>query len=130
MRPRFLVAASLALLGTAPFIATHAQLLNPFPYSTGRGLRQDDVNMVLDLSNQINAAHPAPKSPMRWTNPASGNSGTIALVRSFQSDGMPCNLLRYRFNLRHPSRHSTYRMGWCQTPDGEWKTNGQSTIPQ
>lgn len=122
MRSKAIVLPVLALLSAAPLTATHAQLVNPFPYSSaGRGLSKSDIAMVIAVSNRINAAEPAPTSPESWTNPATGNSGTVTFVRKFQSAGMPCNTLRYRFSFRHPPRRSTYVAGWCQTPDGEWK---------
>ncbi len=125
MRSRYLVAFGLALLGTAPIVATHAQLLNPFPFSRNarHDLSQSDIAKVMDLSNQINAA-PGSKAPKNWSNPETGNSGTVAFVKSFQSDAMPCNTLRYSFSVKHRPRHRTYLMNWCQTPDGAWKTKG------
>ncbi len=125
MRSRYLVASGLALLGTAPFLATHAQLLNPFPFSRNErhDLRQSDMAKVMDLSNQINAA-PGSKTPKGWSNAETGNSGTVAFVKNFQSDAMPCNTLRYTFSRGHRAQHRTYVMNWCRTPDGAWKTKG------
>ena len=58
----------------------------------------------------------------KWSNPQSGNSGKIALVRKFTRNGQQCETLDYRLmTKRTPAGPEHYRLSSCLQPDGQWR---------
>jgi surface antigen len=58
----------------------------------------------------------------KWSNPQSGNSGKIALVRKFTRNGQQCETLDYRLTTqRRATRPEHYRLSSCLQPDGQWR---------
>ena len=108
------------LTGTAGVVTPAlAQQFPPFGSRLGPGLRGDDLKIVADVTNQLNAA--GTKDSEGWSNPQTGTSGTVTLVRGFQRNGMACHEIKYRFNFVRPSRQQNYTLDWCRTPSGEWR---------
>lgn len=118
MRPAILLAC--LLTGTAG-VATSAlaQQFPPFGSRLGPGLRGNDLQIVMDVTNQLNTA--GIKESEGWSNPATGTSGTVTLVRGFQRQGMACHEIRYDFNFVRPARQQRFTLDWCHTPAGEWR---------
>jgi surface antigen len=57
-----------------------------------------------------------------WKGPESKNSGSVRLLRIFQTGGMPCSRLRYDIRFAGGGRsNQNYMINWCKTPNGEWK---------
>ncbi len=119
MAARIAVLPACLLLGVA--IAPFAYAQNFAPLGTGLGplLKGDDLSIVGNVSAALNAAGTA--GSKHWSNPKTGTSGTITLIRDFRGAGMACHELKYLFNLTHPTRHRTYTLNWCRIPSGEWK---------
>lgn len=111
-------AALLFLLGTS---ASHAQI-NPFRGARqGQGLDKADVNMLSDTAVQLNDASPLRVGDTKnWSNPDSGNSGVVKLVRIFKSRGMACHALRYDLSFKQRRAGQSYTFDWCRTGAG-WK---------
>ncbi|HEV2336525.1 MAG TPA: RT0821/Lpp0805 family surface protein [Stellaceae bacterium] len=58
----------------------------------------------------------------RWTNPASGHSGTITLLSKSVRRAMPCEQIEYRIMSSKPGEQSErYVFHSCRLPDGTWK---------
>jgi surface antigen len=57
----------------------------------------------------------------QWSNPKSGNNGTITVLQSFEKSGMTCRKMRYVIHLAKRTGPRTYTVNWCKTPSGEWK---------
>ena len=116
--------AFLVMLGTAcalPPVA-HAQL-NPFRSSRiGSGLSQEDLNALGDASRRLYTQDSVANGASdTWSNPKSGNSGTVTVVDSFQRQGNACHKLRYNIRLKVRPGTRTYMLNWCHLPDGSWK---------
>jgi surface antigen len=64
----------------------------------------------------------APGSTAAWSNPASGNSGTVRLLDVFHRQGRRCEHIEYR-NIPAEKARPTERlvMTSCLQPDGSWK---------
>ncbi|MGA9864962.1 MAG: RT0821/Lpp0805 family surface protein [Acetobacteraceae bacterium] len=107
------------LLAAAIAPAARAQQFPPFGSRLGPGLKGDDLAIVTDATGAMNAA--GSRGSRHWSNPKTGTSGTITLVRDFRSAGMACHEFRYLLRFTHPTRHQTYTLDWCRTADGEWK---------
>ena len=60
-----------------------------------------------------------------WTNPASGHSGTITLLRRFARQGMACEEIEYRIMTAQPmERPERFVFNSCRLPNGSWKLVG------
>ncbi len=112
-------AALLFLLGTS---ASHAQI-SPFRGARqGQGLDKADVNMLSGTATQLNDASPLRVGDTKdWSNPDSGNSGVVKLMRVFKSRGTACHTLRYDLSFKQPrATGRSYTFDWCKTNAG-WK---------
>jgi len=60
-----------------------------------------------------------------WSNPDSGNSGTVTLVNSFPSQGRECRRVRYLIKPGPQqasfAQTTTYVLTNCRLADGTWK---------
>jgi surface antigen len=110
-------AASIFLLGTS---VSYAQF-NPFSSARrGQSLNNTDVNMLFETAKELNDAQAVHIGDAKgWSNPDSGNSGTVKIVRLFKSGSLDCHSLRY--DLAYKDKTSrTYTADWCRT-DAGWK---------
>lgn len=57
----------------------------------------------------------------RWSNPNSGNHGSVTVLQSFTRAAMPCRLVRYDVHLRSRRGMRSYTLDWCRTDTGAWK---------
>ena len=125
MRPRLLrcLAAALAVCVLLPTVA-QAQVI-PFRGSRGPNLSAEDSQLLFESVARLNAAEPSQAGRFEaWSNPQTNSSGTSTVVRVFHSGGMVCHLVRHHIVVagRPPGRD--YRLTWCRTSIGEWKTKG------
>lgn len=65
-----------------------------------------------------------------WSNPESGNSGTVTLLDRFASQGRDCRRVKY-FVKPGPSQPAsvipaTYELTTCRLADGSWKLDNQA----
>jgi surface antigen len=56
-----------------------------------------------------------------WSNPQSGNGGSVTVVQSFTKSEMPCRKVRYDVHLRSRRGMRSYTVNWCKTATGDWK---------
>jgi surface antigen len=57
-----------------------------------------------------------------WSNPDSGNYGTMTLVRKYSVNGRPCESIGYTLATRKmPVAPEHYRLNSCLQPDGQWR---------
>ena len=125
MRPRSLrcLAAALAVCVLLPTVA-QAQVI-PFRGSRGPNLSAEDSQLLFESVARLNAAEPSQAGRFEaWSNPQTNSSGTSTVLRVFHSGGMVCHLVRHHIVVagRPPGRD--YRLTWCRTSTGEWKTKG------
>ncbi|MBV9375545.1 MAG: hypothetical protein JO320_10885 [Alphaproteobacteria bacterium] len=104
-------------------VVAQAQI-NPFRGSGSRGLSPEDNQLLFDSVARLNAAEPSHAGLSEpWSNPQTGSSGTSTILRVFRSGSMPCHLVRHHVIVAgRPA--PDYRLTWCRTPSGEWKTKG------
>jgi len=119
MRPwiRFAFAFALTLLALGP---AQAQLLGPL-WETRVTLTQADLDMVKSTLAQQIHNKPAGTSTS-WQNPASGNSGTITLLKILARHGNRCEQIEYRlFPPEKASPGDRFVLVSCLQRDGSWK---------
>ncbi len=54
-----------------------------------------------------------------WSNPQTGHSGTIKVLRSYKRGAMPCRDAEVNSQLK--DRNIVYVLPVCQVADGSWK---------
>ena len=125
MRSRSLRRLSAALAACALLsAAAHAQVI-PFSGNFGRGLAPSDNQMVFESVARLNATEPSKVGQTdSWSNPETKSSGSSTILRVFHSGGMPCHLVRHHIVVPGQPPARDYRLTWCRTPSGEWKTKG------
>src|SRR6516162_8433049 len=97
-----------------------AQLMGPL-WETNVTLTRADLNMIrATLASKIHG-RPAGTSAA-WSDPASGNSGTIALLKISERQGQRCEQIEYRNYPRDTWRPADiFVLTSCRQPDGSWK---------
>ena len=97
-----------------------AQFLGPL-WETNVTLTRADLDLIrATLANQIHG-RPAGTSAA-WSDPASGNSGTIALLKISERQGQRCEQIEYRNYPRETWRPADiFVLTSCRQPDGSWK---------
>jgi surface antigen len=104
--------------------AAQAQV-NPFRGSGGRGLSPEDNQLLFESVAQLNAAEPSQVGrSTAWSNPQTKSSGTSTILRVFRSGGMACHLVRHHIVVAGRPLGHEYRLTWCRTASGDWKTKG------
>ena len=125
MRPRLLrcLAAALAVCVLLPTVA-QAQVI-PFRGSRGPNLSAEDSQLLFESVARLNAAEPSQAGRFEaWSNQQTNSSGTSTVVRVFHSGGMVCHLVRHHIVVAGRPPGHDYRLTWCRTSTGEWKTKG------
>jgi surface antigen len=108
-----LALAAFALLTTS----AEAQLL--FGSRLGEAHYQgDDTKIIMRVGADM--LRNAPDGESRsWSNPQTGNSGTITVLRSYKRGGLPCRDAQVNSKLKE--RSVVYVLPVCQVADGSWK---------
>ena len=78
----------------------------------------DDIRIIMSISaDMMRIAADGEARP--WSNPQTGNSGTITVLRSYRRDNLPCR--DAEVNSRLKERSVVYVLPLCQIDDGSWK---------
>jgi surface antigen len=103
----------------AAWLPAQAQLL--LGLETNISLTHQDLAIIRHTVNEQVHGRPVGTTG-EWSNPQSGNSGKIALVRKFTRNGQQCETLDYRLTTtRRPAGPEHYRLSSCLQPDGQWR---------
>jgi surface antigen len=117
------LAAALAVCVLLPTVA-QAQVM-PFRGSRGPNLSAEDSQLLFESVARLNAAEPSQVGRSEaWSNPQTNSSGTSTVLRVFHSGGMVCHLVRHHIVVAGRPPGHDYRLTWCRTSTGEWKTKG------
>jgi surface antigen len=111
------LAVCIMIISAAAAQAQHAR-------STTQGprLSPEDNRLLFESVDRLNAAEPARVGRSEsWSNPQTNSSGTSTVLRVFRIGGMPCHLVQHHIVVAG-ERPGDYRLTWCRTPAGEWKT--------
>ena len=100
-------------------VSAQAQLLPT--WETHVVLSQQDLDMIHNaVTNQI---HGKPAgTAASWSNPASGNSGSIKLGKKLARKNQQCEEIEYTVRSGGPTVYTEhYHFTSCLQPDGAWK---------
>jgi surface antigen len=111
------LSSTLLLVGAAS-----AQLINPFGRQSIDNVTAEDRRMAEAASARIYTL-PSPQigTSESWKNDASGNRGTVTLVRFREYQGLPCRTLRHDVYVRARNQRFEFVIDRCRTDDGQWK---------
>jgi len=119
VRSRALLALLCLWLSLIP--ATPQAAVNPFRNSR-IGLNSADMREMNAAAARLYEQDTvADGATAQWSNPRSGNSGSITVVQNFTKADMQCRKLRYNIHLRARRGTRSYTVNWCKTASGVWK---------
>jgi surface antigen len=87
----------------------------------GNMLDQRDKRMAAEAQQRALEAAPT-GTPIAWTNPDSGHSGSVTPVRTYQSGGTYCREFQNEVTI-DGKKENAYGTA-CRQPDGSWKVQG------
>jgi len=118
MRPMLKFALPIALaFAAAPL---HAQTLLGPSFETNVTLTQADIDMIkAALAGQVHGKKLGTQAA--WTNPQSGNSGSLSLLKILSRDGRRCEQIEYRLIPPNKIPFDRFVMTSCLQADGSWK---------
>jgi surface antigen len=97
---------------------------------TGRGapgidLTKEDQEMLMEAGSRLRPEGTPIGKSETWSNPQSGNSGSVTLIerfrKKFQNDDLPCQKVRHDLRNTKEDKSRTYVIDVCRLPSGEWK---------
>jgi surface antigen len=110
------LAVALILAAAAPAVAQ----VNPFGDSLD--LEAEDIEMMKAAAAQLFTDDSARLGDTRtWSNPASGNAGSVSLVKAFEHQGLPCKRVQHAVKQKGRADNVIYQFARCRTSDGTWK---------
>jgi surface antigen len=113
-----LAAALIAL--TTMSAPTHA-VVDPFKGS-GFVLDESDLALVKTAAGKLYSADGVEVGAVEeWSNPETGNHGTVKLIRKHEYKGLPCRRLQHDIKLKRITDHYRFTLDRCKVADGEWK---------
>jgi len=102
-----------------------AGLGHAIPWNWGPGLSPQDSQLPFESTARLNEAEPVKVGRSEaWSNPQTSSSGTSTILRIFHSGGMVCHRLRHHIIIAGQQPGHDYRLTWCRTSTGEWKSKG------
>lgn len=113
-------AVAAAVLVGSVAVPVQAQF-NPFQRS-GFELSQEDLQMLGAAAQKLYIDESVPVGTVEtWSNPASGNTGSVQLIGSFEHKGLPCRRLQHDIKVKDVADPFRYIFDRCKVPSGEWK---------
>ena len=110
----------LAFLFGLPLNGALAQPI-PVPTLAWPGLSQDDLDRMHAAAARLYEGRSI-GTVERWRSPDSGDAGTVKLIRSFDSNGMPCRTIDYAIRFAGKiGGPDHYILNWCRVTDDTWK---------
>ena len=96
--------------------------INPFARGSGGSVTGDDLKLIDAASSKLyKTDNPQVGASEKWSNPTTGNAGTVSLTQIFEKDGMPCRKLRHSIKLAGTKDSQIYIFNRCRVKSGEWK---------
>jgi hypothetical protein len=123
LKPGHSPLAAIAVLALLLSASAASAQISPFRGASrhGEGLNKDDVSMLAGATEQLNEAQSLQTGDTReWSNPKTGNSGTVTAIRIFNTKGLACHSVRYDLSYKAPRPSRFYTVDWCKTQAG-WK---------
>jgi len=109
------------ILMAVPAYQAEAQI-NPFRNSAAQDLTEKDLEIIGAAAKPLyKVENPEVGKSAAWTNPESGNFGTIELVEVYEWRKMPCRKLQHLMQVKGWRDTLNMTVDRCQIPSGEWR---------
>jgi surface antigen len=110
---------ALALLAAAALAPASAQVS---PFGPGAfNVPNSDVPLLRAAEEKL--YEPATKvgAVERWSNPETGDDGSVTLISTFERDGMTCRRIAHLIKVRFNKVQRQFVISRCKAADGSWK---------
>lgn len=114
------VSAAAALFVVVGAAAPADAQINPFGPG-GFAVPREDLALLGAAETKLHEPGVKVGTAERWRNERNGDSGTVTLISTFESDGMPCRRIAHQIKLRGDKRARQFVISRCRTADGSWK---------
>ena len=110
-----------AVILGALLLAVQAQAqVNPFG-RYGVSLNTTDIELITDAAAGLYSRQaPVRGAQASWSNPETGNSGAVQIVRITNSPGL-CVSLAHRIQIKGQQDARIFQTKRCRAPSGEWR---------
>ncbi len=119
----------LTCLLLAASTASYADSFGDFSFaeSLGDRLNHHDLKAIAKATQPLlDDGSLAIGTTREWSNSASGDHGTIQLLKRFEykyeGNNLPCRELRYHIEVTGNADPYNYQLNRCKVADGSWKT--------
>lgn len=107
----------LAVFLIGPINSTYAQMGRYEGFAPN--LTKRDIDLAKSTAREEMEGK-APGTVLSWTNPKSGNTGTVRLVRNFTRGTNNCRQVVHVFNIKD-KENQRWEFVVCQMKNGSWK---------
>ena len=116
---RAIVFGSALALATVALLTASAEAQLLFGSRLGQAHYQgDDTKIIMQVgADMLRNAKDGESRP--WSNPQTGHSGVITILRSYKRGNLPCRDTEVNSQLKE--RNIVYVLPVCQVADGSWK---------
>jgi len=112
---------SFVFLLALPAHLAEAQV-NPFQNTAVEKLTDEDIEIIKKSAAPLyQVDDPAVGDSATWSNPKSGNFGTIELVDVYDWRKMPCRKLQHLMHVKDWKDAVRLTVDRCKVSSGEWK---------
>ncbi len=92
------------------------------PFGDTLDLEPGDIEMMKAAAATLFTDDAARLGDTRtWTNPESGNAGSVSLVKTFEHQGLPCKRVQHAIKQKGHADQVIYQFARCRAADGTWK---------
>jgi surface antigen len=110
------LALALVLSVAAPAVAQVS------PFGDSLDLKAEDIEMLKAAAAALFDDDSARLGDTRtWSNPASGNTGSVSLVKTFEHQGLPCKRVQHVIKQKGRDDQVIYQFARCRTAAGTWQ---------
>jgi surface antigen len=118
---KFIVGGLTAAVVLAALVAPVQAQLNPFSRA-GFELSQDDIELLKAAAQKLYIDESVSVGTVEtWSNPKSGNTGSVQLIGTFEHKGLPCRRLQHDIKIKDVADPFRYIFDRCKVSSGEWK---------
>ncbi len=104
-------------LGPRPAMAV------PVPFEEGFELTRADLDATGVAADALLKNAAAEEGEERsWAVESTGASGTVKLMKMFETKGWPCRLLRFTFKIAKSNDPKRLHITYCEVEAGTWKS--------
>jgi surface antigen len=92
------------------------------PFGDTLDLTTEDIEMMKAAAAELFTDDAARLGDTRtWSNPATGNAGSVSLVKTFEHQGLPCKRVQHAIKQQDRADQVIYQFARCRASNGTWQ---------